>query len=98
MIYTIGNYHLAGVIQLDQRAKIDELDLFYLFLVLIKFYEDVLGSHIAIHHVHLLNLLQEEADFLDEHCDVLGSVFSREKIIEHRMFHIVVLFGFGEVE
>lgn len=98
MIYSIGDYHLIGSVQMYQGAKIDEFDLLYLFLVLVKFNEDVLRSHIAIHHVHLLNLLQEEAYFLNEHCDVPGAVLPRQKIIEHRMLDVVDLFGLGEVE
>ena len=74
MIYTIGNYHLIGSVQMYQGAKIYEFDLLYLFLVLVKFDEDVLRSHITIHHVHLLNLLQEEAYFLNKHGDMPRAV------------------------
>lgn len=77
VINSICDYHLIGIVHLNQRAEIDEFDLLYIFLILVQFYEDVLRSHVAIYHVHLLNLSKEEANFLDEYGKMLRSIFLR---------------------
>ena len=71
VIESHGQNHRIHIVLTSNRAEVNELDTLDPRLELIKFYQYVFRTKIAVDHSNITHLAQENANFLDE---VLASV------------------------
>lgn len=70
MIYLLGNVDLIGILNADDTAKVNKLNLLYegVFLILLDLYEDALYAKYAVHRSKIREVLKEFAASLYQPC------------------------------